>query len=144
MQKTKLPGSTLPYLLAVASTLVRYKNIGVEVQVDGESLSHRAVFVTVANARYFGGGLMIAPMAEIDDGLLDFAVIGDFGKLELVKQVPGVYRGKHVDHPKFHHRRARSIRIETAEPARVQVDGELAGSAPVTFTVEPGALRLAG
>ncbi|HKG25987.1 MAG TPA: diacylglycerol kinase family protein, partial [Thermomicrobiales bacterium] len=43
VQKTKLPGSTLPYLLAVASTLVRYKNIGVEVQVDGESLSHRAV-----------------------------------------------------------------------------------------------------
>jgi diacylglycerol kinase (ATP) len=83
-------------------------------------------------------------MAELDDGLLDFAVIGDFAKFELMRQVPSVYRGKHVNHPKFLHRRAKSIRIETGEAARVQVDGELAGSAPVTFTVEPGALRLAG
>jgi diacylglycerol kinase (ATP) len=83
-------------------------------------------------------------MAEVDDGLLDLAVIGDLGKFELLKEVPGVYRGKHVAHPKFLHRRAKSIRIETIEPARVQLDGELAGSAPVTFTVESGALCLAG
>jgi YegS/Rv2252/BmrU family lipid kinase len=142
--KTRLPGSTLPYLTALISTLARYKNITVRVEADGESLSQRAVFVTVANARYFGGGLMITPMAEITDGLLDLAVIGDLGKLELLKEVPGVYRGKHVDHPKFLHRRATSIRVESDDPARVQVDGELAGSAPVTFTIEPGALRLAG
>ncbi|MEA2582399.1 MAG: diacylglycerol kinase [Thermomicrobiales bacterium] len=144
VQKTRLPGSTLPYLMALGGTLARYQNIRVSVEADGELLANRAVFVTVANARYFGGGLMITPMAEIDDGLLDLAVIGDMGKLELLKEVPGVYRGKHVDHPKFLHRRAKSIRIETVEPARVQVDGELAGSAPVTFSVVPGALHLIG
>jgi diacylglycerol kinase (ATP) len=144
VQRTRLPGSTLPYLLSLVSTLVRYKNIKVRVTADGETISDDAVFVTVANGKYFGGGLMITPMSEFQDGLLDLAVIGDLGKLELLKEVPGVYRGKHVDHPKFLHRRARSIRIETAEPARVQLDGELVGSAPVTFTVEPGALLVAG
>lgn len=142
--KTRLPGSTLPYLVAVVGALVRYRNINVKVEADGESLSNVAVFVTVANARYFAGGIQIAPMADIEDGLLDFAVIGDFAKFELLRQVPSVFRGKHVNHPKFLHRRARSIRIECVEPVRVQVDGELAGSAPVTFTVEPGALSLAG
>jgi diacylglycerol kinase family enzyme len=144
VQKTRLPGSTLPYLLALGSTLVRYRNLNVEVQNDGERLSNVAVFVTVANAKYFGGGLMIAPMAEIDDGLLDLAVIGDFRKFELIKQVPGVYKGKHVTHPKFVHRRTKSVRIETSVPAKVQLDGELVGEAPVTFSVEPSALLLAG
>ena len=144
VQKTRLPGSTLPYLVALGTTLFRYRNIQVAVEADGEVISKVAVFVTVANGKYFGGGLMITPMAEFDDGLLDLAVIGDLGKLELLKEVPGVYKGKHIDHPKFLHRRARSIRIETAAPARVQVDGELIGSAPVTFTIEPCALLLAG
>ena len=140
---TRMPGSTLPYLVAVGGALARYQNIKVKVEADGEVISETAVFVAVANARYFAGGLQIAPMAEVDDGLLDLAVIGDFGKAELIRQVPSVYRGTHVDHPKFLHRRAKSIRIETVEPARIQVDGELAGSAPVTFTVMPGALSLA-
>jgi diacylglycerol kinase (ATP) len=144
VQKTRLPGSTLPYLVALGSTLFRYRNLKVDVQCDDEQLSQVAVFVTVANAKYFGGGLMITPMAEIDDGMLDLAVIGDFSKFELIKQVPGVYKGKHVTHPKFLHRRTKSVRIESSEPARVQLDGELVGAAPVTFTVEPGALVLAG
>jgi YegS/Rv2252/BmrU family lipid kinase len=142
--KTRLPGSTLPYLVAVAGALARYQNIAIDAEADGEAISEIAVFVVVANARYFAGGLQIAPMAAVDDGLLDFAVIGDFAKVELLRQVPSVYRGRHVNHPKFFHRRAKSIRIETAQPARIQVDGELAGSAPVTFTVVPGALCLAG
>jgi diacylglycerol kinase (ATP) len=142
--KTRLPGSTLPYLVSLVGALARYRNIQVHVDADGESISSVAVFVTVANGQFFGGGLHIAPMAEIEDGLLDFAVIGDFAKFELLKQVPSVYRGRHVDHPKFLHRRAKSIRIETLQPARVQADGELIGSTPVTFTVEPGALCLVG
>lgn len=144
VQSTRLPGSTLPYLVALGSTLFRYKNISVDVDCDGERNSQAAVFVTVANAKFFGGGLQITPMAEIDDGLLDLAVIGDFGKIELIKEVPGVYKGKHTGHPKFLHRRAASVRIESPQPARVQLDGELAGGAPVTFRVVPGGLRLAG
>jgi diacylglycerol kinase (ATP) len=141
---TKLPGSTLPYLAALGGALVGYRNIGVTIEADGERQSFTAVFVTVANAKFFGGGLKITPMAEIEDGLLDLAVIGDLGKLELLRQVPGVYRGKHVDHPKFTHRHVKSVRIETVSPARVQLDGELVGSAPVTFAVAPAALCLAG
>ena len=82
--------------------------------------------------------------AAVDDGRLDLAVIGDISRLDLVRQVPHLYRGAHVAHQKFTHLTARSIRVESAEPTRVQLDGELAGAAPVTFTVEAGALRIAG
>jgi diacylglycerol kinase (ATP) len=144
VNKIRLPGSTLPYLAGLCGALVGYRNISVDVMADGETISETAVFVTVANAKYLGGGLMLTPMAEIDDGLLDLAIIGDFEKFELIKQVPGVYKGKHTNHPKFLHRRAKTIRIESKTPARVQMDGELGGFSPVTFSVVPGALLLAG
>jgi YegS/Rv2252/BmrU family lipid kinase len=140
----RLPGSTLPYLVSVASELRRYRNIHVVIDADGRQISGKATSVLVANARYFAGGMQIAPMADITDGLLDVAILGDFGKVDLVRNVPNVYRGKHTTHPKFMHFPAKSIRVECIEPARVQVDGELAGYAPATFTVEPGALMLAG
>lgn len=141
---SRLPGGKLPYLTALAGALLQFQNLEVAVAFDGHQLTQRAVFVTIANAKYFGGGLQITPMAAIDDGLLDLAIIGDLGKFELLGQVPRVYRGAHTNHPKFAHHRVRTVRIETATPARVQVDGELIGAAPVTFSVEPGALCLAG
>ena len=83
-------------------------------------------------------------MADIADGLLDVAIVGDMTKPDLLRTLPKVYNGGHIGHPKFTHIRARTIRIETSLPARVQLDGELVGSSPVTFGVVPGALMLAG
>lgn len=139
-----MPGSTLPYLWSVASTLKGYRNIHVAIETDGETRTTRAASVLVANGRFLAGGMHMAPMADLQDGLLDLAILGDLTKVEMVREVPNVYRGKHTGHPKFLHVRARSIRVESIEPARVQADGELVGAAPVTFTVEPGALLLAG
>ena len=143
-QRTRLPGATLPYIVAAVATLATFKNIKVRVDADGVVTETKAVFVQIANAKFMGGGFMIAPDAEMTDGELHLAVVGDLGKADLLKTLPSVYSGNHVNHPKFSHYPARCIRIETIEPARVQVDGEMLGSAPATFTVEPGALQFAG
>ncbi|MGH2560743.1 MAG: diacylglycerol/lipid kinase family protein [Thermomicrobiales bacterium] len=140
----KLPGSTLPYLWGLVGALARYRNIHVSIDADGRLMTTTARSVLVANARYLGGGMLMHPMADIADGFLDVAILGDLGRAEIVRAVPSVYRGKHVTHPKFTHLRAKTIRVESVEPARVQLDGELAGYAPVTFTVEPASLFLAG
>jgi diacylglycerol kinase (ATP) len=143
-EAARLPGSTLPYLWGLGGALFKYEKLHVAVEADGQRVTGSAISVLVANAKYAAGGMHIAPMAEITDGLLDVAIIGDFGKFELVRQMPNVYRGKHITHPKFTHLPIRSVRVETNVPARVQLDGELHGTSPVTFTVEPGALTLAG
>jgi diacylglycerol kinase (ATP) len=69
-------------------------------------------------------------------------VVGDFGKYELIKAIPGVYKGRHVTNPKFTHIETTAVRISTATPAMVQLDGELIGKTPVTFSVLPGAISL--
>jgi len=141
-QRSRLPGSNLPYLGSALATLVGFKNLDVHLEVDGRKLDIRGVFVQVANAEYMGGGYHMAPMAKIDDGKLDVCIVGDFGKLELIRAIPGVYKGKHVTNPKFTHIATTAVRISTDTPARVQLDGELVGQTPVTFSVLPGAISL--
>ena len=141
-QGSRLPGGNLPYLGSALRTLIGFTNIDVTITTDGETIETPAVFVQIANAQYMGGGYHFAPMAKINDGLLDVCVVGDFGKLELVRQIPGVYKGKHVGHSKFTHMTATRVEISAAQPAIVQLDGELVGSTPVEFQVLPSAIRL--
>jgi YegS/Rv2252/BmrU family lipid kinase len=141
-QKSRLPGGNLPYLGSALATLIGFKNLDVQITADGTLIETPGVFVQIANAQYMGGGYHFAPMASMDDGLLDVCVVGDFGKLELIREIPGVYKGKHVGHPKFTHLTAKCIEITTSEPAMVQLDGELVGHSPVTFRVLPAAISL--
>jgi YegS/Rv2252/BmrU family lipid kinase len=141
-QKSRLPGGNLPYLGSALTTLIGFKNLQVEIEADGKKIETAGVFVQIANAQYMGGGYHFAPMASLDDGLLDVCVVGDFGKLELIRAIPGVYKGKHVTHSKFTHVPAKSVSIRTKEPAMVQLDGELVGYTPVQFNVLPAAISL--
>jgi diacylglycerol kinase (ATP) len=142
MVGTKLPGSTLPYIVGLIKGLRQYQNTPVRVEGGGRVIEGPALSVIIANARYFAGGMKIAPMADMQDGKLDAAVLGDISKLDLIRQVPRVYRGKHVDHPKFHHFPATEIRVTSERPLRVQLDGELAQATPVIFSVVPGGIRV--
>jgi diacylglycerol kinase (ATP) len=139
-----LPGERLPYLGALLATLWSHRNRAVAVTADGTIFAGRALAVIVANGRCFGGGFKIAPTAAIDDGVLDLALVGDLSRLELLREVPRVYRGQHTTHPRFTHLTVRSVHIDADEPARVELDGEVVGNAPVTLSVAPGALWLAG
>lgn len=135
--RTKLPGGKISYLAALATSLASYKNISVTVTSDTLSVQTRAIFVTVANAKYFGGGFKITPMADITDAKLDLAIIGDLSIPELLRNIPSVYRGKHTNHSKFTHALCTHVRVESHEPALVQVDGEILGTAPVEFSIRP-------
>jgi diacylglycerol kinase (ATP) len=140
--RTKLPGPKVSYLAALAISLTSYDNVEVEVTAAGTVIDSRAVFVTIANAQYFGGGFKIAPMADLQDGLLDIAIVGDLSVLELLWQIPSVYRGKHTNHSKFTHFTTDRVTVAARSQALVQVDGELIGEAPATFGINPLSLRI--
>lgn len=142
--RSRLPGDKAPYLQGVVSAVLRYRNVPMRVDADGQQFTGRMLAVIVANGQFFGGGFQIVPEAVLDDGRLDLAVIGDISGLELLRQVPRVYRGTHGDHPRFSHMACGAISVTPESPLQVQLDGELAGTAPVTFTVRPASLRIAG
>ena len=138
----KFFGGTVPYVAALLRTLVSYKNKPVVMRVGEEEESHRVVAITVANGNYCGGGMRIAPLAELGDNLLDVVVIDDMGKLELLKEFPTVYKGTHINHPKVSVKKTPTVAIESTEPMLVYADGEMLGECPVSFRVMPAALKV--
>ena len=141
----KLPkyfGGTIPYLVGLIMTLFSYKNKSVVLNVDNEVESRRVLNVAVANGGYLGGGMHIAPEAELDDSLLDVVIVGDIGKFELLKALPMVYKGTHINHPKVRMKKARRITVESPERMLVYADGELLGEGPASFWLMPSALSV--
>jgi YegS/Rv2252/BmrU family lipid kinase len=133
---------TLVYQTMLLRSLAAYQNKDVTLAVDGRVIAGMMNSVVVANARYFGGGMFVAPNAQWDDGLFDVIVLGDFGKLEVVANMPRLYRGTHLTHPKVTELRARRVRVEAQERMFLQAEGELIGEAPATFTLLPQALKV--
>ncbi len=133
---------TIPYLTSVFLSLLSYRNRRLEMVLDDEVVRQKISTVVVANGQYFGGGMRIAPQASPVDGFLDAVVIGDVGKLELAINLPKIYEGTHLSHPKVHTWRVQKAEMHSVEPVYVQADGEPLGETPVRIRVLAGALRL--
>ena len=123
------------FFYAVHRVLHRLRVIEVLLEINGQAREVECVAVLVQNTAYTGGGLLIAPRAMIDDGLLDVVIIGPIGRLDLVWNFPRLYRGTHTDHPKFALFRASKVRIETAVPLPKMMDGDIWGASPLEAEV---------
>jgi YegS/Rv2252/BmrU family lipid kinase len=142
-EATRAPlGGKAAYLWATITVFTRWRNAEVRVEVDGEVRAGPMFDVIVANCRYLGGGMKICPGAEPDDGVFDVLLIGNVTKLDLVRTMPKIYRGTHLPHPKAELLRGAVVRVESAEPLPVELDGEQPGTTPVRFDVVPLAVTL--
>ena len=136
-------GGTIPYLSSLVTTLITYRNKAIELILDeGEPMQMVVNSVIVANCQYFGGGMRVAPDADPSDGLFDVIVIGDVDKIEFLMTVPKVYDGTHITHPQVDTYRAKRVEVRSQEPLLLQVEGEVCGQTPLTFSIVPSALQI--
>ena len=135
------------FMLATARATWSYRNQRVQLTFDGKDRVEATInTVAVANGRYFGGGMMVAPKAELDDGWFDVVALGDFGFGDLLKSGRRIYQGTHLSMDKVTSRRARVVEAEPVEPGAVvelDVDGECPGRLPARFEICAGALWVA-
>jgi YegS/Rv2252/BmrU family lipid kinase len=142
-ERTQAGRGALPYLLGVVGALWAHRPVPATVHLDGQpAWTGPMTAAVVANGAYYGGGMMIAPGADPADGCLDVTVLGDLGRVELLRWLPTVYRGAHLQNPKVAVLRGRTIMIHSTTPVRVHVDGEGIGETPVRISACPKALRL--
>src|SRR5438067_1508142 len=119
----------------------------VRLTLDGRPPKDGKIYtVAVANGRYFGGGMKVAPEARLDDGLFDVVTLGDFGFGDLLFRGLDIYSGKHVTNPKVTVHRARRVEAtpENGVEVLLDVDGEQPGRLPDTFELLPQALTVRG
>jgi diacylglycerol kinase (ATP) len=136
------PRNNLRYTAAVAVELPRFQPLRYTLALDGVERSFEAMFVSVANTDYFGGGMRIAAGASFEDGLLDVIIIKPLSRLKLIRFFPTVNTGQHVHNPAFERVQARTVTIATTPAVTTYADGERFAEAPVTVECVPGALTV--
>jgi len=142
---SKALGGFISFLWGTVVSLLLYRNQPMAITVDGKLIYDGPVTVVViGNGRYFGGGMHIAPRAEMADGLFDIILLHNLGKIELLANLPKVYRGAHMDHPRIMSLRGRKVSVDSSGMALLDLDGEQPGRAPAEFELIPQALQVQG
>lgn len=131
------------FFFAVYKALHRLRAVPLEIRLDSGTIEMKCVAVLVQNTPYTGGGLLMAPEADVDDGILDVVLVDDIGKLNLMINFPRVYRGGHFAHPSFTAHRTRAVEVRSAESLPKMFDGDLHGRTPLEAEVVPRGIRIA-
>lgn len=137
-----VPGPAL-FFLKTVQALLRHRFGEIVVTVDGAVVNDGGTaMVAVANGRFLGGGMAIAPEAVMDDGLFDVVIIRGASKLYMLDNMNKIYSGAHRNLPEVVMLKGRDVRIESTDAIAFEADGETPGQAPLHVEILPGALRV--
>ena len=132
------PKGPSKYNIAMAYELPKFRPLRYRFTIDNQTLEREAMLIAIGNGKSYGGGMLVCPDADLNDGQLDLMILHPVSKREFVQIFPSVYKGEHIKHPQVEIKRVTSITIEA--PAICYADGERIGPLPATINVVPGAL----
>ncbi len=132
------------YQASIFICLTRFRRRPFPLSADGEPQIDRrpCLFLTFNNSKYTGGTMMIAPTAETDDGLIEYVRWGPIGRVGLIRNLPGLYDGTHIQHPLAEVRKVKRIDFHLDAPVDVMIDGEVLTLHCQSLDVLPGALNV--
>lgn len=137
----KLP-ARLGYVTATLQGFVSSKARRMSVRIDDVLIDDEMLLTAVANSKWFGSGIGIAPLAKPDDGILDITVVKNVGPLTYARFLPDLMRGVPIRDPRIHYHSGRECMITTNEPLPIEIDGEFVGFTPIMVKVHHKAVRL--
>lgn len=141
-------GGKAAFLIGTVGAALGYENVPMAVEIDGAPWHEGPTLIAaIANGRYLGGGMHIAPEASFSDGLLDVICVGDLSRSKFLSLFPRVYKGAHLGLDAVRASRGRSVSVRALrgdKPLLVDVDGETPGYLPLSARIFPGALQLCG
>jgi YegS/Rv2252/BmrU family lipid kinase len=141
--EARLVKGNLVYAYAAIRALIAWRPAKFTVVLDEtKTIEFEGYSVAAGNSRAFGGGMFIAPHAELDDGMLDVVTVSDVSKLRYLKGLPRAFKGNHLENEEVTARRAATVEISADRDFAVYADGEHLTDLPATLGVLPGALRV--
>jgi YegS/Rv2252/BmrU family lipid kinase len=140
---SKALGGKLSFMLASAKAMMKYDDRKVRFSVDGGP--GEDVLVTtlaVANGKYFGGGMKVAPDAQVSDGVFDVTIWSGYGLMDFALKQGSIYNGEHVNWKGTRRLRCKTFSAESAQEVLIDCDGEQPGKLPCKMTILPAAIQL--
>lgn len=134
----------LGYLISIFLGLARLQRRPFPVRVDDEKVfdRRRCLFLTFNNSKFTGGTMMIAPKAEVNSGRIEYVRWGPIGRLGLIRNLPGLYDGTHIEHALVERKAVQRVEFDLDAPVDVMVDGEVLTLHCEQLDVLPGALKV--
>ncbi|TQV88121.1 diacylglycerol/lipid kinase family protein [Aliikangiella coralliicola] len=121
------------YTVATLQKLINLKAQKMVLEIDGKTIERDGVFVEVANSRYTGTTFLMAPKAELDDGLLDVVLLNNVSRLKLLRLFTSIYDGSHIKYPEIEYLQVKKVKVIEENPGMLIPDGEVMGRTPVEF-----------
>ncbi len=141
--QTRIVRGNLVYVYGALRALVGWRPAAFEVVLDGGPARRiRGYTIAVANSNAYGGGMLLAPEASLQDGLLDVVMVEDAPKSRFLRLLPTVFKGEHVRQPNVHVERAAQIEVRADRPFTMYADGDPIGELPLTVRALPAAVRV--
>lgn len=123
--KTKIK-SSISYVLALFMTIFRFKCISVEMEIDGLTLQDKILLVAVGNGKYYGGGIKILPMSNVEDGYFHVCIVKKISKLKLLFLLPTIVNGSHINQKKYVKiYKAKKVKVRARDKSYLNIDGEI-------------------
>lgn len=130
----------MKYNVAIAQVLSTFKPRSYSFRVDAVHLESKAMLIAVSNGKSYGGGMMISPMSDLQDGYLDVMILGPVSRFEFLRVFPKVYSGSHINHPAVKFLKAKNVAISANAVA--YADGERVGELPIEVSIVEKCLRV--
>ena len=132
----------MSYVLGVFEEVVQLKPVPLEMTIDGTVYQRDYIFAEICNSTKTGGNMIMAPDAQIDDGLLDIILLNNISKLNLLKVFPQIFKGTHIHDSHAETFKGRHIKIVTETPQRLTPDGEVFGTTPIEVSILPSKINM--
>jgi YegS/Rv2252/BmrU family lipid kinase len=133
---------SLVYAYGALRALATWKHAAYEIVVDGEARSFSGWSVACANSKAYGGGMYLAPDADLHDGRLDVVFCEATSKARFLQLLPSIFKGEHVKDPRVHVLRGTEVRVSADRPFTVYADGDPIGQLPCTVRAVPDAVKV--
>jgi diacylglycerol kinase family enzyme len=140
--EARVVNGNLVYLYAALRALLGWKHANFHVVIDGEPHDIRGWSVAVANSQAYGGGMYIAPQAELDDGEFDVVLGSASSKWSFLKDLPKVFKGTHANLPYVQTLRGKKVEVSADRPFTIYADGDPIGELPATVGISPRSLKV--
>jgi YegS/Rv2252/BmrU family lipid kinase len=139
--RKKILGGKLTFFISILLTFLTYKHKKIRVSWEGFDYEGTVLSLVVANGRYFGSGLGIAPEAKLDDGLFEVVIFADLTIMDYLRNYSKLRRAERIDHPEVFYHRTNTLQIHSdGGVVIVEADGEIEGQAPILYTCLPGSM----
>lgn len=138
---SKIWGGFLSFLWGTITALLAHHSLPVKLEIDGELCYEGMItMAAVANGQYFGGGMQIVPMANLDSGHFQIAVIEAMTKTEFISCLPTIYKGTHIENPHFKTYQGNRVKATSSQKVLLDIDGEQPGCLDAEFAIIPACL----